>query len=56
MQLESKSQAKQLAQEAITAKNKNDKLNREVLDKEQMVLDLQNRVTLNESDIKHYKE
>ena len=45
-----------MAQEAITAKNKNDKLNREVLDKEQMVLDLQNRVTLNESDIKHYKE
>ena len=38
------------------AKNKNDKLNREVLDKEQLVLDLQNRLTLAESDGKYLKE
>lgn len=38
------------------AKNRNDRLNREVLDKEQSVLDLQNRLTLSEADCKHLKE
>lgn len=56
VQKESKLQNKNIAQEAILAKNRNDKLNREVLDKEQLVLDLQNRVTLQESDAKYLKE
>ena len=56
VQKESKLQNKNIAQEAILAKNRNDKLNREVLDKEQLVLDLQNRATLQESDAKYLKE
>ncbi len=56
MQEEAKQQTKVIAQEAITAKNRNDKLNKEVLNKEQYVLDLQNRLTLSEADCKHLKE
>ena len=56
VQKESKIQTNTIAKEAVFAKNKNDKLNREVLDKEQLVLDLQNRLTLTESDCKHLKE
>ena len=46
VQTESKLQSKNIAQEAVLAKNRNDKLNREVLDKEQLVLDLSNKLTL----------
>ena len=53
MQEEAKSQTKLIAKEAIVAKNKNDKLNKQVLDKEQYVLDLQNKLTLSEADSKH---
>ena len=56
LQAQSKNESKQLAHEAVIAKNKNDKLNREVLDKEQLVLDLQNKLTLQEADCKHMKE
>lgn len=40
----------------MLAKNKTDKLNREVLEKEQMLLDLQNKLALSESDLKGLKE
>ena len=53
MQEEAKSQTKLIAKEAIVAKNKNDKLNKQMLDKEQYVLDLQNKLTLSEADSKH---
>ena len=53
MQEEAKSQTKLIAKEAIVAKNKIDKLNKQVLDKEQYVLDLQNKLTLSEADSKH---
>lgn len=36
-------------------KNKNDKLNREVLEKEQMLLDLQSKLALSESEQKNLK-
>lgn len=42
-----------MAREAINAKNKNVKLNREVLVKEQHVMDTQNKLALAESDLKH---
>ena len=38
------------------SKNRNVKLNREVLEKEQILLDLQNKLTLSESDVKSYKD
>ena len=47
---------KGLARETVMAKNKNDKLNREVLEKEQSLLDLQNKLALTESDVKSYKD
>jgi len=56
IQSETQKQTKALAQETIFAKTKNDKLNREVLSKEQLVLELQNKLTLSEADIKHLQE
>jgi len=38
------------------AKNKNNKLNREVLEKEQMLLNLQSKLALAESDVKSCKD
>ena len=42
MQKDSQEMAKAVAGEAMFSKQKNEKLNREILDKEQTVLDLQN--------------
>ena len=52
VQQDSKSQAKSFAQETYHVKNRNDKLNKEVLEKEQLVLDLQNKLTITEADMK----
>lgn len=44
------------AQETSSIRNRVDKLNREVLDKEQTVMELQNQLILSEADLKHLKE
>ena len=45
-----------LATESVSIKNRNDKLNKQNLDKEQIILDLQNKLTLAEADNKHIRE
>ena len=56
IQQESKEQTKLKAQETSSIRNRVDKLNREVLDKEQTVMELQNQLILSEADLKHLKE
>ena len=48
--------AKSVASEAMFSKQRNEKLNREILDKEQTVLDLQNQVTLKEASNQELKD
>ena len=45
-----------MASEAVKTKQRNDKLNKEVLEREQAILDQQNKLTIQESDNKILQE
>ena len=56
MQEHAMKQVRGVASEAVKTKQRNDKLNKEVLEREQAILDQQNKLTIQESDNKILQE